>query len=134
VVNQAARLEPLNKLYGTQIIVGPETRRLVGSAFELRHLDRVVVAGMSEPLDVFELLAEKNGVAHARLNAMRQYEEALGLYRKQRWDEAENLFKLVNDVLDDDPPSQVMLGRIRQLRDNPPGTDWDGVFVVQGKG
>jgi adenylate cyclase len=94
----------------------------------------VVVAGISEPLDVFELLAEKNGVAHARLNAMRQYEEALGLYRKQRWDEAENLFKLVNDVLDDDPPSQVMLGRIRQLRDNPPGTDWDGVFVVQGKG
>ena len=134
VVNQAARLEPLNKLYGTRVLVGPETRRLIGSAFELRHLDRVVVAGMSEPLEVFELLAEKNGVAHARLNAMRQYEEALELYWEQRWDEAENLFQLVSDVLDDDPPSQVMLERIRTFRDHPPEPDWDGVFVVQGKG
>src|SRR5260370_41216947 len=44
-VNVASRLEGTNKSYGTQIIIGPETRRLAGSGVSVPELDRLAVYG-----------------------------------------------------------------------------------------
>lgn len=133
VVNQAARLEPLNKIYGTEVIVGEETRRLAGSNFEFRLLDRVVMAGMTEPMNVYELLGEPGRLAHARLGAVKRYEEALDLYRHGQWDEAESLFSLVVELNDDDPPSRAMIKRIQRYRETPPQDGWNGVCKIEGK-
>ena len=39
-VNVASRLEGANKAYGSQIIIGEETRRLAGDAIQVRELDQ----------------------------------------------------------------------------------------------
>ena len=64
-VNLAARLEGLNKQYGTTILVSAAVAAEVGDAFELRPVDRVTVKGKTQAVDVFEL----RGVATARTSS-----------------------------------------------------------------
>ena len=56
-VNIASRLEGTNKVYGTTIIIGPETRRLAGDRIVVRELDRLAVYGRAGGLQIYELLA-----------------------------------------------------------------------------
>jgi adenylate cyclase len=42
-VNIASRLEGTNKLCGSKIVTGPETRRLAGNRIIVRELDRLAV-------------------------------------------------------------------------------------------
>ena len=44
-VNLASRLEAVNKVYGTEIIIGEATRRAAGAAIRVRELDTVAVYG-----------------------------------------------------------------------------------------
>jgi adenylate cyclase len=57
-VNLAARLEPLNNRYGTEICVSLATVEAAGGTERLgvRFLDRVEVKGRSEPVAVYELI------------------------------------------------------------------------------
>jgi adenylate cyclase len=79
-VNLASRLEPLNKEYGTNIIIGAATRAQAGSRFVTRQLDRVKVAGRSEEETIYELVGLKGKVPPAKLEAIRLYEDALRLH------------------------------------------------------
>lgn len=58
VVNLAARLEGLNKQYGTQIIVSEDVYVRVKHRFRCRFVDAVVAKGMTTETRVYELLAE----------------------------------------------------------------------------
>ena len=62
-VNLAARLEDLNKNYGTRVIVSESTAVLVAS-FPLKHLDSTKVRGQSDPVVLYEL--EVGGSAEDR--------------------------------------------------------------------
>lgn len=55
-VNLAARLEGLNKSYGTTILVSEEMRAAAGDAFVFRRVDRVAVKGKSQAGEVYELV------------------------------------------------------------------------------
>ena len=55
-VNIASRLESTNKVYGSTIIIGPETRRLAGDSIVVRELDRLAVYGRAGGLQIYELL------------------------------------------------------------------------------
>ncbi len=53
-VNLTARLEQLNKDYGTRIIVADSTRRQVADGlFEFRELDEVAVRGLNRPVRIY---------------------------------------------------------------------------------
>jgi adenylate cyclase len=54
-VNLGARLESLNKDYGTTIIVSGYTVARLQEAYDLRPLGEVVVKGKSEPASIFEV-------------------------------------------------------------------------------
>ena len=55
-VNVASRLEGANKEYGTEIIIGEETRRLAGDRILVRELDRLMVYGRAGGIAIYELL------------------------------------------------------------------------------
>ena len=57
-VNLGARLESLNKEYGTRIIISDATRRQLRTPRELRPLGSVVVKGKSVPVDIFEVVID----------------------------------------------------------------------------
>lgn len=56
-VNLAARLETLNKIYQTEIIVSDSVYDSCSNDFLFRPLDRVQVKGRSQPTTIFELVA-----------------------------------------------------------------------------
>lgn len=127
-VNLASRLEGLNKMYGTEIIVSGDTADLVDGAFRLRELDLVRVKGRGQALGIYELLgteALRLPAAHEEMLAA--YQAGLARYREQRWDEAIALFRKCLQLRPEDGPSRLMEGRCQAYRDTPPGERWDGV-------
>jgi adenylate cyclase len=53
-VNLAARLESLNKQYGTRLIVSEATRSSLKGRYHMRALGEVVVKGKTQPVAVYE--------------------------------------------------------------------------------
>jgi adenylate cyclase len=56
-VNLGARLESLNKEYGTRIIISEATRQALKGQYDIRPLGEVVVRGKSEPVAIYEVKA-----------------------------------------------------------------------------
>ena len=54
-VNLGARLEPLNKDYGTSVIVSEATALRLRARYDLRPLGEVVVKGKTKPVGLFEI-------------------------------------------------------------------------------
>ena len=55
-VNLGARLESLNKEYGTRIIISDATRSLLRGQYEIRGLGDVVVKGKTRPVAIFQVV------------------------------------------------------------------------------
>lgn len=58
-VNLAARLEEMNKVYQTRILIGEETKAKLSPRFALRSLGIAEVRGKKEKMQVYELLDRK---------------------------------------------------------------------------
>jgi adenylate cyclase len=76
-VNLAARLEVLNKHYGTRTLISGATEALARDAIETREIDRVAVVGKSEPIHIFELLAVRGRLPDQDRARRDQFEAAL---------------------------------------------------------
>ena len=132
-VNLAARLEPANKLYGTQILVSEATAERCREWFLFRRVDLLQVKGKSEPIGVHELLGDAEAGAGPLGALCRRFEQAFELYRARKWDSAEALLLELAAQFPDDGPTKTLLGRVRAYRQSPPPPDWDGVFVATTK-
>lgn len=131
-VNLASRLEGITKEYGVAVLVGEYTKAAVPE-FVYRELDLVRVKGKDKPVAIFEPLGLAGEVGQAVLDEIKLFQQVLGLYRKQEWDKAElQLF----DLLKSAPHTklyEVYAERVAYYRNNPPGENWDGVFVFKTK-
>jgi adenylate cyclase len=95
MVNLANRLEGLNKLYGTQILVSEATRMAAGAGFVFRPIDIVIVKGTALPVPIFELLGIADIDAPAELRALdtdiaslETWTDCVTAYRAGRFDDA----------------------------------------------
>ncbi len=127
-VNLASRLESINKVYGTLILITEETYRLAQGAVEAREVDQIIVSGKTEPVRIYELmaLAGELDLPHSELRAT--FAEGLAAYRKLDWDDAQAQFEKCQRCAPNDGPTQVFLARIALLRATPPPPDWNGVW------
>jgi adenylate cyclase len=132
-VNLASRLEGVNKVYGTSITIAEDTWRLARSAIEVRELDVVTVAGKTEPIRIYELMAEAGGLDAQRSELRDRFVAGLAAYRAQDWAAAADRFAECLRLFPDDRPSAVYLERVAQLRAEPPGEGWDGVWRLNAK-
>jgi adenylate cyclase len=131
-VNLASRIEGVNKMYGTQILVSETTANLVRERFVLRKVDLLRVKGKKQPMAVYELLGEGRAEP-AVADRIGRYESALALYQQRRFAEAQELLIALAQDFPGDGPAATLLGRVLQYRDEPPDDDWDGVFVAKDK-
>ncbi|MEI6301313.1 MAG: adenylate/guanylate cyclase domain-containing protein [Betaproteobacteria bacterium] len=132
-VNLASRIEGTNRIYGTHILIGEETARMLDSSFELREIDLINVKGKSEPARIFELLGDHDAVAVDVLRLRDDYALALAAYRNRDWDTAERMFGGCIRLRPQDRASMLMLERTGMLRINPPPADWAGVWHMEEK-
>ncbi len=131
-VNLASRLEGLTKEYGVGILVSENIVKAVESAI-YREIDRVRVKGKLEPVTIYEPAGFKTDVVNQEIDEIDRFHRALDKYRAQAWDEAEAALRALSHA---DPKRKVYLlylSRIRELREKPPGDNWDGVFTFTHK-
>jgi adenylate cyclase len=132
-VNLASRLESINKLYRSSIILSEETFKLAQDVIEARELDMITVAGKTEPIRIYEAMA-RAGELRPEQSALRdQFSEALDAYRQQNWDSAAKKFESCLQDVPDDGPTRLLLERIAVLRDHPPPLDWGGIWRFSEK-
>ena len=130
--NLAARLESLNKTYGTDILASAATRQAAGDRFLWRTIDRVAVIGRDGATEVHELRGEMRGATPEELRFIACYEEALGLYLEGRFSPAILIWERLARDFPQDAPTRLLLERCRSLAMNPPSS-WTGVFVPRTK-
>ena len=114
-VNLASRLEGLNKLYGSTIIISEHTKALLEGMYPMRPLDIVRVKGKSQAVEIYEVLPPFADAKHATLEA---YLEALGLYRDGETAAALEAFEKLLEV-DPDPLYTLYAERCRHLLAHP---------------
>ena len=132
-VNLASRLESLNRIYGTRILISESTRLAAGDSFEARLVDWVVVKGREGSIPIYELLSRAGQLDPALREVCDRYGQGLSLYRARRFPEAKACFRQCLETRPDDGPSHVMLARCEQYIVSPPARDWDGVHVMETK-
>ena len=134
--NLASRLEGQSKGYGVTIILGEETADAVQHELFSVELDSIAVKGKKDAVRIFTVLGNNDWVFHntSWYFNQQQHDKFLVLYRQQSWESAE-LF--ANDLRASWPEMagyyDVMIDRIREYKENPPGDSWDGVYRAETK-
>ena len=132
-VNLGSRMEGLNKLYGTNIIVSEMTYDRVKEEFWGRELDLVRVKGKDQPVKIFELLSPLKTASADQRALAEGFHAALADYRKRNWDKAREEFQKVLAQFPHDGPAKLYLERGETLSQTPPPADWDGVYTMTTK-
>jgi adenylate cyclase len=136
-VNLASRLEGQSKTYGVDTLIGEATQAAVPNHAAL-ELDLVAVKGRSGGARIFTLLGD-NAVRENPVFADLARDQAamLAAYRSQDWPAARAMIAACRDGLPPEWPLTdyytLMEERIAQYESDPPGADWDGVYVATTK-
>jgi adenylate cyclase len=131
-VNIASRLEGLTKEYGVGILVS-ENMTNAAQGFVYREIDKVVVKGRQEGIGIYEPIGKVGDVGETQLQEIDRFHKALGLYRKQRWDDTEESLKTLSYAAPDNKLYKLYLKRVAYFRQNPPGPAWNGTWVFTTK-
>jgi adenylate cyclase len=126
-VNLAARLEGVNKEFGTYTMVSAKTREMVGDMFCFRELARVAVVGKKEAVTVFEPVRKE--IYNATQDIMEKFLNGLQFFYQGQFDAALEIFQSIADI---DPPSAKYIGKCREVKKQAI-SDWDGVWVMTSK-
>ena len=131
-VNLASRLEGVNKLFGTHVIISEHTLALTGKRFLCRRLGKVQVKGKSEVTIIYELLGDNALLDMADYGWLQDFEHGLALYEKGDFSAAIQALETLASKPLEDPPSANIIARCREYLKDPPEA-WNGVYVLHGK-
>ena len=123
-VNTAARLESVNKLYGTNIIISQSIQQEISENLNRRELDSVYVVGKSEPVSIYEL--------NENQELSKSFEKAFSIYKQGNFVDAKELFVKHKAQFEEDHASHVFIERCDELIKNPPQA-WNGTYKLNSK-
>jgi adenylate cyclase len=134
-VNLAARLEGQSKPYHVKIVLGPLTAKQIADEYFTLELDCLAVKGKKEGVNIFTVLGTRTAVDNDFYDDREVHDLMLHCYRTQAWTSAT---KLIGDLKgsfagDLDDYYDMMLERITEYKENPPASDWDGVYRTNSK-
>ncbi|QSQ28234.1 adenylate/guanylate cyclase domain-containing protein [Pyxidicoccus parkwayensis] len=132
-VGLAARLESVNKVYGTWVLVGDATAQLASDSYVFRMVDHVRFKGRSQPVRVHELLGRRGEITPRMQALLALYEQALTAYHQRRFAEAHVLFERASMDFKDSVAA-VYVARCARFIVTPPPADWDGVHGLEDPG
>ncbi len=132
-VNLASRLESLNKLYGTSILVSEATYRAARERVIGRAVDVVQVKGKHRGVRVYEPLALASDADAAARALAADSDAALDRYLARDFRAAAEGFERILREHAGDRPAKMLLDRCREFLVTPPPERWDGVYVARDK-
>ncbi len=132
-VNLASRLEGANKEFGTGILLGENTARLVRDSLILRPLTALRVKGKHTAVPVYELVGEPGDIAPDDEHFLDTYTRAHALYTSRRFSEAARAFADAATLAPKDHMTALLLAESRRFAQNPPPPDWQPVLSLSTK-
>lgn len=137
-VNVASRLESINKIYHTKIIISQEILQEVEGTFLVRPLDIASFKGKTKGIKIYELIAKLKGDAallpeHEQTEFCQQFEQAFATFHTRHWQEALTLFLDLQKNHPQDVPTQIYIERCQAFIKNPPPGNWDGITNFEVK-
>jgi signal transduction histidine kinase/class 3 adenylate cyclase len=125
VVNAAARLESLTKIFGSSIIVSEETLNKLNASYPHRSLGIVRVKGKRQAISIYEVLGGLDALDELKLQTRELLEEALRQYQRSVLNLALDGFGKVLTINPDDQVAKVYAERIAQLQRDGKATSWE---------
>jgi adenylate cyclase len=137
-VNIAARLEGLNKYYGSSILASGQIATVCSDEFLFRHIDRSQPKGVGHPLDIFELLGAIDGpdgfrVTPAMTKLVQDWDGVYEVYASQDWLHALDALETFADQHPEDVLAGIYLDRVVGFLLEPPPEAWDGIIRFSKK-
>lgn len=112
-VNLASRIEALNKIYKTKIIISENTYSLTGSHFLVRPLDIVAVKGKTQKCKIYELMSKKDQATEDQLELAALFTTAFTTYHEGDPSQAKELFLALSQKFPDDSATHSYLDRYK---------------------
>lgn len=117
VVNTAARLQTLNKIYNTSIIISEPVHEKIGTRFITRPLDFIVVKGRTKGITIFELVGLKEegkelSATPAQVELCVSFTKAYELLLAGKVEEAIASFSALHEKFPSDTVTQLYLDRL----------------------
>jgi adenylate cyclase len=132
VANQASRLEGLNKVYGTDVLASGEVAGRTANQFVWRHIDRIVAAGTTEALEIFEPLGEAS-TAEMHAAFLGHWQAGRVAYVDGRFEEAIARFQEAAALRPGDGPCRVFIARCSDFARTGLPAGWDGAWHFDKK-
>lgn len=135
-VNLASRLEAVNKLYGTHIVISHDTYNHVKEHFICRLLDVVAVKGKEKGIRIYELVEEVSFELDPSLKEKhRVWGEGMEKYLHRDWTGAVECFKSILVKEPEDKAAKLFIDRCNYFTRYPDlvPEDWDGTTQLTEK-
>jgi len=132
VANQASRLEGLNKVYGTDVLASGEVASRASDQFVWRHIDRIVAAGTTEALEIFEPLGEA-AMAEVHAGFLDHWRAGRAAYVDGGFEEAVAHFEAAAALRPGDGPCRVFIARCSDFARSGLPANWDGAWHFDKK-
>ncbi|MEO5376371.1 MAG: GAF domain-containing protein [Magnetococcus sp. DMHC-6] len=133
-VNLAARLESACKQYSARILISEYTYQKLRGTYRIREVDLVVVKGKSQPVAIYEVLDYHSTESFPNLMpVLNHFSAGITLYRQQEWDKSIQAFRSVLELHPEDHLAQIYVDRCNHMKNNPPGAEWDGIWIMASK-
>lgn len=130
-VNLAARLEGLNKQFGSYTMCAEAAKKQAeesGTILKFRELARAAVVGKSEPVVVYEVMDEKT--YNEKKALLDSFDRGLKEFYAGNFKEALNIFVQTEEA---DPPSKHYAEKCKTLISQKPEGEWLGIWKADTK-
>ncbi|MGB0671239.1 MAG: GAF domain-containing protein, partial [Rhodospirillales bacterium] len=133
-VNLAARLESACKQYSAHILISEFTHAKLKGTYRTRDVDLVVVKGKTKPVGVYEVLDYHSDETFPNLmDVVNHFADGVKKFRTQKWDPAIKAFEECLKANPTDKLANTYIERCNHMKAEPPGDDWNGVWVLTSK-
>lgn len=124
-VNLASRLEGVNKVYNTGILLSESVAQAVAEQVKLRQVDVVRVKGKHLGVGIFTPCQDEKLIALS--------ESALAAYRSGDWALSQERWQAIKTDYPDDPVAIAFLKRLDHFQASGYPAAWDGITTLESK-
>ncbi|MBF0287777.1 MAG: CHASE2 domain-containing protein [SAR324 cluster bacterium] len=117
-VNLASRIEGMNKVYGTKLLISQYTLQQLKNPkdYTIRFIDHVQVKGKTEPVSIYEVYnADPPELQDLKAACAPLFEKAWNAYQEEKFKEAKALFQQCYQKNPNDRVLQVYLARCQRM-------------------
>ncbi|MGD2073979.1 MAG: adenylate/guanylate cyclase domain-containing protein [Gammaproteobacteria bacterium] len=132
IVNTASRIQGVNKVVGTRIVVSPMV--IAGlTGFVTRELGSFRLAGKRQALTLYELIGEAEDMDPDLERVTQKFAEGLVAYRSRAWAEARVVFSEILRIRPADGPARFYYELCETEGSRRPSLPWDPTITLTVK-